>query len=131
MTPNYNMHNIILIEQRVMQRLIEAGKSRSKGGKAGTWSDIDNGRGGSIYNRAEPRKRASSKAGANAALTAAGAQWDAMTPEARDEMMAVEMGGYDANSRADIAQVSWSELPDVIGSDKMQKFAYVIKLWNR
>jgi hypothetical protein len=63
--PSYGMRMVELIEQRVMRRLLETGKRREKG----TWSDVDSGRGGSVYNRNKPRRRASSQA-----PTAAGSQ---------------------------------------------------------
>jgi len=119
--PSHGMRRIELVERRVMQRLLEAGRRVQ-----GQWHDVDHGRGGSVYNRNEPRRRTSSQAPA-----AAGSRWDSWTPEQRAEMLEVEMGGYDAKARGGIAQSSWAQLPDVIGSEKMQGFARIVMTWAR
>lgn len=91
----------------------------------GTWSDIDNGAGGSVYNRSQSRTRSPKQVSFDA-----GAQWDAMSVHDRLIMLNSEMDGYSSKDRVDLSNVSWAELPEQVGPDMMDEFARIVKHWN-
>lgn len=85
--PSYSMRRIELVERRVMQRLLEAGRRAQ-----GQWHDVDDGRGGSVYNRSEPTRR-QKKITTRDAETACRKLWDDMDPDLRE----IAVGEWDAD----------------------------------
>jgi len=110
---------ISLIENRVLNRLNAIAEASRKGPPKGTWSDIDNGAGGSIYNRREPTRRngtaAQRKAAQKERAAKASEVWQGMSYKARFNFLTEMHGGYERADREEMAGQDWQQLIDDMG----------------
>jgi hypothetical protein len=120
------MQRFELIERRVLARLkvmSEAGKK--KPASKGEWNDIDDGKGGSIYNRRTPTKRGPNAEQRRTAMSKrydeAAEKWLNMPVSERLTFLASEAGGYEREDRIEMARQSWARLIEDIGGPESQE----------